>query len=585
MRTMFAVFAFVVSVLGMSKLGLAAAPDMVPTLDRAEVLVPSATCRGTLTEIAALPPRCFVPAIALDYTGTVTYWHPITQWLRFSLPETARDAGPWMLVVSTYVTDGDLAVVGDNGSLLATQHFGSVVPIDDRAVRSHDIRVPLPASLPAGARIVVRLESPFSVPQQLEFHTAASLDALDRAASQGTDLIFAFLNGGAVTMALFNVILFGLLRRWIYLIYAAAMGALVLYQVVETGTAWTLLWPHLGMRDDYPSYAVWVLYAALILAFTSRMLNLAEVAPRTNRLLLVVFVLTVIDCAVYVAIPDLLLKIGVFNWIDPLVTAMMYAAMLVAGAVAWQRGVSGAAAYVVAFAGSAIGIVGSDIAYFEPAFAAYPVLQYLPTSFGVAWESVFLAAALGQRVRDAEREAALLSEYAFRDGLTGIANRRAFDEAIESEWSRIQRAGGTLAVAMFDIDHFKAYNDRYGHPAGDERLIAVARVIGAAARRGGDLGARYGGEEFALLLPNTTLDAAFTIAEGVRERITAESGDRELTISAGVAMAFVTNDTKNIRALLGAADAALYSAKKGGRDRTVRWNTPLGGAEELVAGG
>jgi diguanylate cyclase (GGDEF)-like protein len=197
-------------------------------------------------------------------------------------------------------------------------------------------------------------------------------------------------------------------------------------------------------------------------------------------------------------------------------------------------------------------------------------LAFLPTAYGVAWESVFLAAALAQRVREAERSAARLSEFAFSDGLTGIANRRAFDDALEREWSRLQRGGGTMAIAMFDIDHFKAFNDRYGHPLGDARLVTVARLIADAARREGDLAARYGGEEFALLLPNTTLDAAFAIAEAVRARVAAESGEIELTISAGVAAATAPSEAMTTHALLVSADAALYAAKKNGRNRTVR---------------
>jgi diguanylate cyclase (GGDEF)-like protein len=558
------------------------APGLVTILDRASALVPGPGC--DVARIATLPVRCFVAAASLGPAGTATLWRPMTRWYRFSAPETATGAA-WQLVVSTYVTAGDLAIFTPDGRKLDDLHFGSTIPVADRPVRSHDIRVPLPAGLPAGTRFAVGLTSPYSLPDVLQLQTAASLAAQDRATLEDGGLPFAFLNGGALTMALFNIVLYVMLRRWIYLTYAGAIAMLVFYQVVETGTAWTLLWPHLGLRDDYPSYVVWVAYVALIVLFTRRMLYLPKVAPLVDRALLVVFAVVVADSAAYVLVPDLLQKAGVFTWLDPVVTALMLGTMLTAGVVAVRGGVSGAIAYTIAFAGSAVGIVVADVGFFDPAFASDPAMAYLPASYGVLWESVFLAAALGQRVRDAERNAAQLSEYAFRDGLTGIANRRSFDEAVAREWSRVQRTGGTVAVAIFDIDHFKAYNDRFGHPAGDQRLIAVARIVAEAARREGDLGARYGGEEFALLLPNTTAEAAYAIAEGVRERVAASAGEGGLTISAGVAEAIATPEFEGAHDLLVAADTALYAAKAGGRNRTVRADSFLGGTAARVGGG
>jgi diguanylate cyclase (GGDEF)-like protein len=562
---------------------LAGVPETLPVLDRAQALVALAGCGGDAAQIALLPARCFVPAATLGYAGNATIWSPATRWYRFSAAEAQAPHRPWILVVSTYVTDGELAVVDRAGTVIAAQHFGSVIPVADRPVPSHEIRVPLPDPVPAGATLVVRLTSPISVPDTLQLQTVASIDADDRATTVGVGLAFAFLNGGALTMALFNVVLFVLLRRQIYLIYAAAIAVLVFYQVVETGTAWALLWPHLGLRDDYPSYLVWVVYVALIVAFARRMLNLHVVAPAIDRALLIVFGIVALDSVTYVTIPDVLWKIGVFVWLDPVVTALMLGSLVVAGIVAWRSKVSGAAAFTIAFAGSAVGLVAADIATYLPALGSTASLAYLPASYGIAWESIFLAAALGQRVRDAERDAARLSEFAFVDGLTGIANRRAFDSAIEREWSRVQRTGGMIAVAMFDIDHFKAFNDRFGHPAGDERLIAVARVIAASARRQGDVAARYGGEEFALLLPNTSLDAAFAIAESARQRV-AEAGESDLTISAGVAVALATADRKTMQSLVVSADAALYAAKKSGRNRTERWNTLLGGTAAHAGG-
>jgi diguanylate cyclase (GGDEF)-like protein len=557
---------------------------VLPVLDRAQTLVPSAACGGDAVQIARLPDRCFIPSRDMRFRGTVTTFTPITMWLRFTAPETTAPAQSWQLVVSTFATAGRLTLVSPAGHIIEQQPFGSEIPVADRPVFAHDIRVPLPVPVPPGTRFVVEMTGPYSVPDQLQLQTVASLAAMDQASMRDFGLPLAFFNGGALTMALFNVVLWLMLGRSIYLVYAAAIGALVLYQVVESGVAWTMLWPHLGLRDDYPAYATWVLYVWLISIFARRMLNLAQVAPAVDRAVLGVAALVTLDSIIYVIFPDLLLRAGVFIWIDPIVTALLVVTLLVAGIVARMRGVSGATAYIVAFAGSGIGLIISDVATYVPPWAGHPVVAYLPASYGVAWESVFLAAALGQRVRDAERDAVRLTEYAFRDGLTGIANRRAFDEAIEREWNRLQRTGASISIILFDIDHFKAFNDQYGHPAGDERLITVARAIEHAARRPGDLAARYGGEEFAMLLPNTALDAAFAIAEGVRQAVASDASDVDLTLSAGVASALASADIKHLRSVVASADTALYAAKKGGRNKTVRWNTVLGATTAARAG-
>jgi diguanylate cyclase (GGDEF)-like protein len=152
------------------------------------------------------------------------------------------------------------------------------------------------------------------------------------------------------------------------------------------------------------------------------------------------------------------------------------------------------------------------------------------------------------------------------DGLTGLANRRTFDERLEEELSRAHRHDRPLSLAIFDIDHFKRTNDRFGHAAGDEVLASVARTLKAAARRG-DVVARLGGEEFGWLMPETDLDAAAVAADRARAAVadTVHPHARRQTISAGVHA--LGPGAADAAALYAAADAALYAAKHGGRDR------------------
>jgi diguanylate cyclase (GGDEF)-like protein len=158
------------------------------------------------------------------------------------------------------------------------------------------------------------------------------------------------------------------------------------------------------------------------------------------------------------------------------------------------------------------------------------------------------------------------------DTLTGIANRRKFDEVFERELRRSQRAGSHLALLMVDIDRFKLFNDSYGHSAGDDCLRHVARALAVHLKRPGDLVARYGGEEFAVILPDMAFDGAGRLAEDLRQTISdlgiahALNGGGVVTVSIGVAGARCDGEISG-KALLEAADAALYRAKNEGRNR------------------
>lgn len=165
-----------------------------------------------------------------------------------------------------------------------------------------------------------------------------------------------------------------------------------------------------------------------------------------------------------------------------------------------------------------------------------------------------------------------LRSLVFVDGLTGVANRRRFDEALLSEWRQCRRAGTPLALLMIDIDHFKRYNDHYGHPTGDACLQQVAAVLKAAMQRACDLVARYGGEEFVCLLPGCDQAPALAKAQALQAALAAQGIAHEasptaawVTLSIGVAVA-QPQAGGSPAALVAAADAALYSAKHRGRN-------------------
>ena len=163
-----------------------------------------------------------------------------------------------------------------------------------------------------------------------------------------------------------------------------------------------------------------------------------------------------------------------------------------------------------------------------------------------------------------------LSVLATTDGLTSLSNRRHFNASIHREWRRALREQSSLALMMIDTDHFKSYNDRHGHQAGDKLLQTIAASMFRSIRRPSDIAARYGGDEFAILLPSTTAEGAIVVAEKIRTclaALCAEDGVAASNISIGIA-GRAPGAGETFGDLLAAADSALYRAKEHGRNRT-----------------
>ena len=170
-------------------------------------------------------------------------------------------------------------------------------------------------------------------------------------------------------------------------------------------------------------------------------------------------------------------------------------------------------------------------------------------------------------------QADLLRQWVYLDGLTGVHNRRYFEERLATEWARAVRNGQALSAVLIDVDFFKRYNDHYGHQAGDDCLRRVAACLRAGLKRPADLVARYGGEEFVCLLPDTPLDGALALARQLGQDVQAlaieharSDVSRHITVSLGVCSG-VARAGSAAAELVRQADAQLYGAKSGGRNR------------------
>jgi len=184
--------------------------------------------------------------------------------------------------------------------------------------------------------------------------------------------------------------------------------------------------------------------------------------------------------------------------------------------------------------------------------------------------TLFLAREIRRRAQAEDK----LEELATTDALTGLRNRRKFDEVIDSEWRRALRHKTPLSLLMIDADHFKAYNDTYGHQAGDQVLVGIAICISDSVKRAGDCAARYGGEEFAVLLPGTSSPDTMMVAETIRRKVQGWcDGPVISTVSIGIASVTPTA-ALDWPVFVNAADKALYAAKGAGRNCCVMAKMP-----------
>ncbi len=253
--------------------------------------------------------------------------------------------------------------------------------------------------------------------------------------------------------------------------------------------------------------------------------------------------------------------------VSPAILVALYASYVALGAVALRRRVAGAPYFLAGTALAALGALTAVLAPGSAALAAAP-------SIGNAAAALLLPFALLVQLRGAARERGRPALVAHLDGLTGIANRATLDDALARGWNRAARARSPFAAVLIDIDHFRSYNETYGHHAGDDVLRRIAGSVSPHAARGADLAGRYGGEEFLLLLPDTDLSGAQLIAGRVRDAVAgleiAHGGvaAKRLSVSIGVA-SVVPEAHGDGGEVMRRASSALYIAKTMGRNRVV----------------
>lgn len=471
-------------------------------------------------------------------------------WVRFTLRNVSTQ--PLRLVVRQnypLIDYLDLWTVDTDGTPLHVA-TGDLLPFESRPIRHNEFLLPL--TLAPGAE----------QPVYLRFVTAGSLniglwlyspDAL--VADVGKEqLAWGAFYGSILLLALGTMLLFLLVRDpafGYYFVYLITYGC---YMAAYNGLSFQYLWPSSPQLASLSQLVLLPLSLIFLLQFSRIILGLGEVSRRLDRVARVLQWLSFfcIPLAPLVSYRTAILPIATL-------TLLIIAFLLVA---ALHAVIGGRLAAKFYLAGLSIFLLGVLI-YMLKTFGLLPhnALTQHGYQVGSIFEFLLIAAALGARVGEIKRTS-------ITDRLTGLFNRRHFDERFAVEFEVARTRGRDLALLVVDIDLFKRLNDTYGHAEGDRALRKVAAILMQQLRLP-DVGYRYGGEEFVVMMPGAGSESALAVAEQLRERIAAETAaDFALTVSIGVAT-MEGRAPVSAEDLFRQADAALYAAKSAGRNRVV----------------
>lgn len=523
-------------------------------------------------------------------------------WLRLRLQNSAEQPVERMLDLGTFLLSSVQFFQPMADGTYSSVITGQAKPFDTRAYPNRNFVFPL--TLPASSDQVfyLRIQSADAITIPARLWDVPSFHAYER----DDYLLQAWYFGMASAMILFNLLLFLALREFIYLLYVNFVTCAALGLAAQNGLGHEFLWPAATQWSNVSVFVGFALSLATILMFMRHMLDTQKLIPGIDKLIryLVVTHLLLTLCF-FLSLQTFSLVAEILN----LATALLVLAVSAYCAVKGQRSAYFfVAAFTLLMLGGFIhglrdfGLVPTNI-FTVNALQIGSALEMILLAFALAdrFNVIRMEKATAQReklaaqqqlvvhLQNSERELEArvaqrtdelhllnikLEKLSATDALTGIANRRRFDETLESEWNRASRAGQPLALALIDVDWFKNYNDHYGHQAGDECLHRVAEVLSSTLCRTGDLVARYGGEEFVFIAPSTTGENALNMAKKVCENLQRLALPHELsaygclTVSIGVAGA-LPREGCTAEDLLKAADEALYSAKQQGRNRAL----------------
>ncbi|MDI1302640.1 MAG: sensor domain-containing diguanylate cyclase [bacterium] len=536
-------------------------------------------------------------------------YNSATWWLRFNVRNTDSPLPRKLLEIAYPVLDVVEVWVMAGTEVKSHYLLGDKRPFNDRPIRHRQFLVPL--ELPAGTAdtVLLRVKSTSSVQVPLVLWDEHAFFDHDQGLLLGQGIYF----GTMLVMALYSLIVFLALRDRTYLYYLLYVLSLPLFVASLNGLSFQFLWPTATRWNDQALIVTLASTTAFAALFTWRFLLFSRHLP-----LLAKGAVGFVVCSLLIAIASFFLPYALLIRLQIVISAAGCLSILLGGAVRWYRGDVSARLYTIAWATMLLGGMVLALSKFrllpQSVFTEYATqtgsaVGVILLSFALvsrineerrrrheAQQEVFEGARLLQQVqvealaaqrkanelleqRVHERTEALeaanlkLEALSATDQLTGMKNRRHLDRMLQDEYARCFRYQRSIAVLLLDIDHFKRFNDVWGHLVGDDCLRSVARTMMEAVRIHTDRIARYGGEEFCVVLPETGAEGAAVVAERIRVAVESMSfevnGQRiPVTVSVGVA-AVVPDAAEGSRELVKRADAALYQAKGDGRNGVV----------------
>ena len=519
----------------------------------------------------------------------------VPYWFVAQLNNIHRATEPFYLRVNYALLDRlDVYWVSD-GRVIQSYQLGDTVPFKQRPVNDRVYLFPVDDLSVANAQIYLRVQSqgPLEVP--LDAVTYAEFNERDK-----LELIwYGAYFGIMLVMFFYNFFIFILVRDVTYFYYLFYVISTTALQFTLTGASFQFIWPESQTLNNTMVLLFTAAMPLAAIAFVRSFLKLEEdrgINRLMGRVLLVAFVGVLVSTFI---LPYLLvLKIA------HTVSFVAVSFGLYLGVYYWIRGIRAARTFALAWL---IYLIFILLYLLQITGRTQPnLISTHALEIGSVLELVLLSLSFGHRINEekemriqAQQEALViqeelnlnldslvrqrtaeleeanhrLKELSIKDGLTGLYNRRHFDELLKIEYQRSFRDKSWLTAIMLDIDHFKNLNDTYGHQCGDECLKQFAEVVYGKLRRPPDLVARYGGEEFVILLPGTDTAGGRVVAENIRAAVEAikfqwEGHSIVMTTSVGVAST-VPKDRTGDEALLRVADSNLFKAKESGRNRIV----------------
>ena len=379
-------------------------------------------------------------------------------------------------------------------------------------------------------------------------------------------LAYGAYYGGFIVLVLYNFFIFLVVRDrafFYYLLYAISYG---LYFSVYNGLSFQYLWPNNPVWGNQSLLVLLPLSLIFGLQFARKFLDIGSYSPKVDLFAVLLQILAACGLVASFFLPysSLVEQLA-------LLTIVVTVTIMSMGTLGLIKGYRPARYFMIAWTMLLLGVLMNMFKTFG--LLPHNLLTQNGLQLGSLMEMVLLSLALASRVNEMQRQSRT-------DALTKLSNRRFFDERVAFEFERAQRNRLPISLLVADIDHFKQFNDRFGHSRGDEVLKTVARQLldGVRSR---DIVCRYGGEEFALILPGANGAQALEIAETLRKAIESKGrSDGQITISVGVA-SDPDQHFANVAEFFRAADAALYQAKDQGRNRVILFEADGAGKTEF----